>query len=91
MAVLARRSSFPSVPAGTYQVEIVPPTEIAMGKLTAGTIAGAADAAAYQTMLESIAYSNAASSPTAGVRTISVVVNDGVCASDAVFATITVE
>ncbi len=33
--------SFPSVPAGTYQIEIVPPTEVAMGQITAGAIAGA--------------------------------------------------
>ena len=55
------------------------------------TLSGAADIAAYQTLLESVVYSDDASSPTAGVREVSVVVNDGVSASDAVFAAITVD
>ena len=55
------------------------------------TLSGVADVATYQTLLESVVYSDDASSPTAGVREISIVVNDGVSASDAVFAAITVK
>ncbi len=54
------------------------------------TITGAADAAAYQMVLQGITYNDTASSPTVGTRTISVVVNDGTDTSSAVTGTLNV-
>ena len=45
------------------------------------TFSGVADVSAYQTLLQSIQYSDVAASPTAGSRTIEIVVNDGTVSS----------
>ncbi len=54
------------------------------------SIAGVADIATYQNVLHSVTYSDSAASPQAGVRTISVVVNDGTDSSTAATSTINV-
>jgi hypothetical protein len=54
------------------------------------SLSGVADLAAYQTVLEGITYSDSALSPTAGTRTIDVVVNDGTDSSPAVTTTVTI-
>jgi hypothetical protein len=55
------------------------------------TLSGVADLSVYQTILRSITYSDAKSPPTAGARTITVVVNDGTASSTAATATMTVQ
>jgi len=55
------------------------------------TLSGVADVSTYQTILQSITYSDTASSPQAGARTITVVVNDGTARSTAATATMTVQ
>jgi len=54
------------------------------------TITGAADLADYQAVLKTVQYSNTASSPRTGNRTIEVVVNDGVANSAPAIATVAV-
>jgi hypothetical protein len=54
------------------------------------TLSGVASLADYQQVLTSITYSDTASSPTAGDRTIDVVANDGVLDSASAAATVTV-
>jgi large repetitive protein len=53
------------------------------------TISGAADVATYETVLQSVTYSDTASSATIAPRTISVVVNDGTVDSVAATTTMT--
>ncbi|MBF0185981.1 MAG: tandem-95 repeat protein, partial [Magnetococcales bacterium] len=63
------------------------------GTYNAGTLtlSGAASAAAYQAALRSITYSNGGGdAPTAGMRTLSIVVNDGAAFSATVTATVDV-
>ena len=55
------------------------------------TVSGVADVATYQTVLQSITYSDTASSPTMAARTISVVVNDGTAQSASAVTTMTLE
>jgi hypothetical protein len=54
-------------------------------------LSGVADVSTYQTVLRSITYCNTATPPTAKVRNLSVVVNDGVANSAAVAATVAVK
>ena len=54
------------------------------------TLSGVASLTDYQTVLKTITYSDTASSPTAGDRTINVVANDGVLSSNSATATVTV-
>ncbi|MEN6459211.1 MAG: peptidylprolyl isomerase [Thermoguttaceae bacterium] len=54
------------------------------------TLTGAATLAVYEDLLAGITYSNTAVSPTAGARTIDIVVNDGVRDSATAVATVTV-
>ena len=54
------------------------------------SITGVADIATYENVLHSVTYSDSAASPQAGVRTISVVVNDGTDSSTAATSTINV-
>jgi large repetitive protein len=54
------------------------------------TVSGVADLATYETVLQSVLYSDSAATATAGNRTISIVVNDGTDASAAATSTITV-
>ena len=54
------------------------------------TITGAANLADYQAVLKTVKYSNTASSPRTGNRTIEVVVNDGVTNSAPAIATVAV-
>ncbi len=54
-------------------------------------ISGIADVATYQTVLQSITYSDTASSPNIAARTISVVVNDGTATSSTATTTVTIE
>jgi len=67
-----------------------------MGTLTSNyangvlTVTGVADVAAYQTMLDSVAYSDSASTATGGDRTISITVNDGTATSAAVTVPISI-
>ena len=53
-------------------------------------LAGLAEWAAYEQVLRSIRYSDTATSPTGGNRTIDVVVNDGITDSEPAVATVTV-
>jgi cyclophilin family peptidyl-prolyl cis-trans isomerase len=55
------------------------------------TLSGVADVSVYQTLLESITYSDTASSPQTGDRTITVVANDGTASSQAAAATVAVQ
>jgi cyclophilin family peptidyl-prolyl cis-trans isomerase len=55
------------------------------------TLSGVAYVSDYQTVLESITYSDTASSPQTGDRSITVVVNDGTASSQAAAATVTVQ
>jgi len=55
------------------------------------TITGAANPPDYRTVLATIRYSNTASSPQAGDRTITVVASDGITDSKPAVATVTVE
>jgi large repetitive protein len=54
------------------------------------TVSGVADLATYETVLQSVLYSDTAVSATPGSRTLSVVVNDGTDTSTAATSTITV-
>jgi hypothetical protein len=54
------------------------------------TLSGVASLADYQTVLKTITYSDTASSPVTGERTIEVVANDGVLSSASATATVTV-
>ncbi len=54
------------------------------------TITGSATAAIYQQVLRTIKYSNTATTPTVGTRTINVVANDGASSSTAAVCTLTV-
>ena len=54
------------------------------------TLSGVASLADYQQVLTTITYSDTASSPTAGDRTINVVANDGIVNSQPAVATVTV-
>ncbi len=55
------------------------------------TLSGWADTSIYQTLLQSITYNDPATSPTAGNRTIDVVVNDGTLSSATAVSTIFVD
>ncbi len=54
------------------------------------SLTGVADTSTYQTVLQSITYSDASTSPTSGDRTINVVVDDGTLSSDTAVSTIDV-
>ena len=55
------------------------------------TLSGAASLAVYQEVLTTVKYSNTASSPQAGDRTITVVANDGITDGQPAVATVTVQ
>ena len=54
------------------------------------TVSGVADVSTYETVLQSVQYSDTASPATAGDRTISITVNDGTDTSTAATSTISV-
>ncbi len=54
------------------------------------TVTGVADLPTYESLLQSTTYGDASPSPTAGVRTLSIVVNDGTDSSAAVTSTVKV-
>jgi cyclophilin family peptidyl-prolyl cis-trans isomerase len=54
------------------------------------TLSGVADRAAYQQVLRTVTYSNTATTPSVGTRTIQVVVNDGISDSDLATSTVVI-
>jgi cyclophilin family peptidyl-prolyl cis-trans isomerase len=82
---------------GASEVLAVPTTATAGTNITSSfsggvlTLKGFADLSTYQTVLQSITYSDTASSPQTGDRSITVVANDGTASSAAATATVTVQ
>jgi hypothetical protein len=82
----AQDASYETLAATTTNTPIT--SSYANGVLT---LAGVASLADYQQVLQTIAYSDTATSPVTGDRMIQVVVNDGIVSSQPVVATITVQ
>jgi hypothetical protein len=82
---------------GTSESLVVPTTATAGTNITSTPsgdgikLSGVADLATYETVLQSLTYSDAASPPQGGNRSITVVANDGTASSTAVTATVKIE
>ena len=86
-ATIANRQDGDSENAGRHTSGTSITSSYADGVLTLSGVASLAD---YQKVLTTITYSDTASSPTAGDRTIDVVANDGILNSNPATATVTV-